>query len=300
MARVLFLLGDADKAHNDNHERLPAAFATLGWEVVTASHESVRVAAGELRLAEETPRSFDLIWPLGFGRQRSFFDRMQLLKVLPDAQFAVTVDALTFLHGKHRWQRFMPETHAAAEAAPLLEALAGGGDWVLKPSAGSYGRDVVCVRDDAHGRRAIAAALKREDGGYLLLQRFLPEVESGEQRTLVAGGELIGTYQRLPAPESAAASDKGTPPLANLARDASATPSELGAEARSLVQLLAGELLEAGAGFAAVDTVATAERVHLMEVNVANPGGLATLAMLGDGSAAERAAGAVSRWRGFS
>ena len=34
MRSILFLLGDSEKAHNDNHLRLPAAFSEAGWDVV--------------------------------------------------------------------------------------------------------------------------------------------------------------------------------------------------------------------------------------------------------------------------
>ena len=36
------------------------------------------------------PERFDLIWPLGFGRLATWFDRMQMLASLPEQQFVVS------------------------------------------------------------------------------------------------------------------------------------------------------------------------------------------------------------------
>ena len=98
---------------------------------------------------------------------------------------------------------------------------------------------------------------------YFVLQRFLPEIAQGETRTLVAGGEIIGSYLRVPDDEL----------HANLARQAKATATTLSAEQRVLVNDIRADLLQQHIGFAAIDTVGTT----LMEVNVANPGGLSTL-----------------------
>ena len=105
-----------------------------------------------------------------------------------------------------------------------------------------------------------------EAARYCILQRYVPEIAQGETRTLVSGGTIIGSYLRTP--------QDGL--RANLNAGASPTTTELECAELSLVQRLAGELLEAGAAFAAVDTA----HGYLVEVNIANPGGLATLSAL--------------------
>ena len=68
MPELLLLVGDATKARNDNHERLPVAFRAAGWQVRVADHDHLEIRAGTLCLDESPLQSFDLIWPLGFGR----------------------------------------------------------------------------------------------------------------------------------------------------------------------------------------------------------------------------------------
>jgi hypothetical protein len=289
MPQLLLLSGDASKARNDNHVRLPDAFRAAGWQVRTADHDDVEIRAGTLHLNSPTAthptlplEQFDLIWPLGFGRLVTWFDRMQMLSALPDSRFVLSPAALVWLHGKHRWHDLMPETHTSSHAQRLYEVVTSGGDWVLKPPAGSYGRDVRIVRGGVIGLDEVRSHLSESGDGYLMAQRYLPGVADGEQRTLVAGGELIATYTRLP----------GDGPTSNLANGGRPVPGALSERQRSLVAPLGRELADLGAGFAAIDMVGE----HLMEVNVANPGGLSTLIELGSGDHARSVVAAVLRW----
>ncbi len=288
MPELLLLLGDATKARNDNHQRLPDAFRDAGWRVRVADHDDIESRAGVLSIATSDGNpvplaGFDLIWPLGFGRLVTWFDRMQMLSNLPERQFVVSPSALVWLHGKHHWHALMPETHTSANARQLHEVLTSGGDWVLKPPAGSYGRDVRIIREAAVTLDDVERYLRECDDGYLLAQRYLPEIAEGEQRTLVAGGEIIATYTRLP----------GAGSTSNLANGGRPVAGSLSREQHSLVADLAAELAELGAGYAAIDLVGG----QLMEVNVANPGGLGTLVEIGAGDFAAAAVQAILRWR---
>ena len=94
MPELLLLLGDAAKARNDKHERLPAAFHAAGWQVRIADHDDIEIRAGVPHVAASKAVAsgaaplahFDLIWPLGFGRLVTWLDRMQMLSRLPEQQ----------------------------------------------------------------------------------------------------------------------------------------------------------------------------------------------------------------------
>ncbi len=346
MPSILFLVNGATPARNDNHLRLPRAFAALGWQTVTADHADVRwdgghvyagredlarishqlpaVAADALALRGRAPSGrfdilssmpasssgprdragrrldalatkvgeisglarFDLIWLLGFGRRRSYFDRMQLLRRLDQRRFVNPVDAYTYLHGKlppvDSLARHMPETHAAASADHLLECLDNLTDWVLKPSGASFGRDVALIRDDRNGRAAIRKLVERD--GFAVLQRYVPAIEQGEVRCLIAGGEIVGCYRRLPA-----AADIRT----NLARGGKPECHELTKSELRLAKEIARRLADTGIGFAAVDLA----EPYLIEINIANPGGLQTLESLTGFDPAPRTVEAIANWK---
>ena len=263
MPEILFLLGEADLARNDNHVRLPKAFAQAGWAVTALPHDCLGVTAGRIQLNGHEPDRFDRIWPLGLGPRESFFDRMQMLAALDQRRLVVGADAFTYLHGKYRWLDLMPQTHAGNDAGALARVIASGGDWVIKPPAGSYGHMVQVIREGEDPMPALLALTGGEARRYCLVQRFVPEIVHGEKRTLVAGGEVCGTYLRTPTNDH----------RANLTTGGRASAATMTEDESRLVEHLTAELLDLGASFAAIDTVAG----RLMEVNVANPGGLATL-----------------------
>jgi len=263
MPELLLLCGDPAKARNDNHRRLPSAFERAGWDVCRADHDAVEITGNRLRIADRDPDEFTLIWVLGFGQQVTFFDRLQLLEQLPPGRFVTSPHALASLHGKHRWLRLMPETHTSTRPERLLAVLAGGGDWVVKPTAGSYGRDVTLFPAGTATLAGVQALWRATGCGYLMAQRYLPAVADGEKRTLVAGRRIVASYLRIPADGL----------KANLAAGSQVMATCLSTDEQALVTSICEELASLGVGFAAVDTVGT----HLMEVNVANPGGLETL-----------------------
>jgi glutathione synthase len=263
MSRILFLIAEAANAHNDNHRRLPAAFLAAGWHVDVRNHDCLRLADGQL-LAFETPLAdYDRIWVLGLGRAETFFDRMQLLRRAPQDRLITRIDALLYHHAKYAWSEFMPETYASNDPDWLAAIVARGGDWVAKPTAGSYGRDVVRVGADADGLATLRRLTAETSARYCLLQRFAPEIAGGEKRTLIAGRALIGTYLRLPGQDF----------RTNLSLDGRPARAALTAAERQLVDRIQAELVREGIGFAAIDIAWP----YLMEVNLANPGGLATL-----------------------
>ena len=285
MAELLLLVGDLNQASNDNHLRFAAAFERAGWRVLSASHESVEIRRNLLRIADRAPTAFDLIWPLGFGARATFMDRMQLLATAAEAKFVNSPDVLIHLHGKHRWLAAMPETHTSACPETLHQVLSSGGDWVLKPTAGSFGRDVRLFRDGEAELAGIQDICRELEGIYLMAQRYVPAIQNGERRTLIAGGRLIGSYLRLPGDGMIANLGAGGSPASSNSPD----PAEL-----ELIEPVARQLASLGAGFATVDTVYP----YLMEVNVANPGGLETLEVLEGVDYSDAVVRAITDWAG--
>jgi hypothetical protein len=262
MPRILFLASTTALAHNDNHERLPAAFRAAGWGVTVRDHDEVYISGGRVFAgAGTTVEDFNRVWVLGLGRAATFLDRMQLLERLPQSALVTPIHALVYQHAKYAWSHYMPETHGGLDA-DVLAACADDGDWVVKPTAGSFGRGVVRVR----GRDAARAALQEATGKgtrYALLQRYVTAIEAGETRSLIAGATVIGTYLRLP----------GRDFRTNLSQEGRPEPATLDPKQRALLARIHAELQIAGIGFAAVDLAGD----QLMEVNLANPGGLGTL-----------------------
>ena len=296
MPRVAFFVSDPSRGlpANDNHLRLPQAFAAAGWSVSRIDHESLamhgrRVLAREASGSTVAVADFDLYFVLGFGSQATFLDRMQLLRSLDQARFVNTVDALVYQHGKvslflaaHDIPQ--PETHVSNDPDKLAAIVARGGDWIAKPTAASFGRDVFRLRQEDTNRRAILEHLTR-DNRYALLQAYLDPGDEGEKRTLVAAGKVIGTYGKRPLDHRG-----------NLGAGAEAFHAALSRDEASTVAHLANGLDGLGVRFATIDLVGS----RALEINVANPGWLGTYEQVTGVDLTSRVVDALSRRFGSS
>ena len=290
--RIAFLhaCSPSGAERNDNHERLPRAFAKAGWQVAACRHESLalverRVVARTTAGALIDLAGCDAYFVLGFGPAASFLDRMQILRGLAQSRFVNTVDALIHLHGKVSLQLAcadvpQPNTHLSNDAAKLAAVVADGGDWIAKPPAGSFGRDVFHLRAGAANVRAILAHLTR-GGRYALLQERIDTAGQSEKRVLLAAGQIVGAYGKRPADHRA-----------NLDVGALAHATALTLPEQATVTRLAARLNALGVRFAAVDLAAG----QVLEINLANPGGLATCEAVAGVDPAPRVAAALSRW----
>ena len=220
------------------------------------------VSAGFTPLA-----NFDLIWMLGLGEKHDFLDRCQILSNLPASQLVNSPLASIFFHSKHASLPHSPlffsgnnahELAAAAQRHPQVSR------WVVKPSAGSYGRGVAKTNSQDELLQQLAKATA--GGKYCIVQAYVDEIVDGETRSLLVNGEIIGSYLRIPEKDF----------LANLSQGGRARSTVLDTQQTAQVIEIGNFLAKKGIRFASVDMAFP----WLIEVNIANPGGLATLASL--------------------
>ncbi len=203
---------------------------------------------------------FDLIWSLGFGPSKSFFDRLQILHLLDQNKLMNHAQTYAWAHGKSAWLEFAPPSLVSNSPDRLAAFMQiTNAEWVLKPAGGSFGENVQRVTSAAQIHDVMESR-----SGYWVLQQFIPQISQGETRTLVCGDQIIGSYLRVP----------GDDLRANLAQSGQARETQLDNQTRDLITKIHQKLINTGIGFAAIDTVGG----YVMEVNVANPGGVATLA----------------------
>lgn len=279
MSRTVAFLTTPVEPHNDNHLRLPDLFARAGWQVDSWPHDALSWQRGTLYIGDQPAHRYDLVWPVGLGPQATFFDRQELLVQLAPGQCINAPQSYLFQHGKSTWLSHAPNTFISHEPQILIDALAANpGEWVLKPLAGSFGRQVHRVTSPAE----VASLLAAQPRQYWMLQAFIADIGAGETRTLVCADEIIGSYLRMP--------NDGW--HANLTQNATPHATKLNATDEELVTQVRTQLREAGIRFAAIDTAGG----YVMEVNIANPGGLGTLAALyGEQAIRQRMAKAIER-----
>ena len=288
MSSGLLILIPTFPWENPNLDALLPALRASGIEPLLAATDSLRLADTQVCAADQhgsfhAVTDYALVWVLGFGSRNNFLDKLQLLKLAAErVLFVNSPDALVYLHAKYHLTNYRgalrhPQTYASHDARWLYEKLRDGGDWIAKPPAASFGRGVFKLTDQDPNAHAILDQLTDYGrGAYCLLQRYLPEIAQGEKRVLIAGGQIIGAYRREPSANG----------ITNLAAGARAVRCELNDHERLGCAELARELAAGGVNYAGIDLVYP----WLIEINVANPGGLATLVELGDTHAPTRLA----------
>lgn len=313
MKQVCFLINDVETINPTNCLALANALIARGDRVYLGAIDALTLHAGavlvpaqsvDASLAPGEPFSregsqllalagMDAVWVLGFGQRESFLDKIQLLWTLSQRTRVInSVDALMHLHSKYHLGSLAggsladgsmdsdmfkyPETWASCDFDFLWRVFReGGGTWVVKPPARSLGRDVFMLRqDDVNARVILQNMTGNGSGAFCIMQRYIPEIVSGEKRVLIAGGAVVGQYRRV------AQDDHRT----NLHQGAVPSVCDLDAREAELCARLGQYLNGVGAYFAGVDLVYP----YVLEVNVLSPGGILTiLELTGQDLAAE-------------
>lgn len=287
MKRFALLIRTTPTIDDTNYPRLARELGLLGFEVDALFIDSLSLKAGKiyargfpwdsgLGIHDSFPSLQDIeinhsyVWVLGFGDRSSFLDKYQLLYALPSScQVINSLNALMHMNSKYllathaKFQN--PETWASTDAHELIEVVRQhSGPWIVKPPAGSLGRDVFKIdQNDSNLSAIIQNLCGPENTNYTLLQRYVPEIEQGEKRVLIAGGRVIDQYLRTPTLDH----------RTNIHQGAKIARCTLNKAESALCHNLARLLLEEGVYFAGIDLAYP----WLIEVNVVNPGGIGTI-----------------------
>lgn len=297
MKNVLLLVGHSDRLTDGNYLRICNTLLERQvsvWIALTDSlmlvENKVQARALEVKqslipgepfpsVTKTDPLSvdaFDLCWLLNLGLRHSFLDKMQLLEATK-TKVINSVDSITHFKSKYflasLGEHFpYPPSWASADMHFLERVMRDqGGSWIVKPPAGSFGRDVIRLEGTDENLLDELLRLGSSEGNqYVLLQRYVDSAEKGEKRILLAGGSIVGQYHRLN-------------PLdyrANVSLGSTTSLCTLTEEEKQWCQLLGDRLLEEGIYFTGIDLAWP----WLIEINVVNPGGIVTIDDLGGGN----------------
>jgi len=277
---ICFLSSPSGNANaNTNNELLPKSFQQAGWLVSVIAQEQVRLTPEGIQLGSLNVQHVDLIWLLGFGERESCIDRFQILSALDNTVFVTPPLTMLRLHAKFTLcqgplQHLFLPSWVSGDIAWLRDKILSGGDWVVKPTASSYGQQVFKVSATDKNLNEILESVIL--GGYALLQKYYKAAERGEKRVLIANDQTIGSYLRTSSERF----------RSNLSAGATASTCSLTVEEGNVICKVKQYLAEMEVRFAAIDIVEN----YVMEINVANPGGLQTLIDLTQKDAAQATA----------
>lgn len=267
MARLL-LIGAERESHTDNLNRLERAFLSRGWDVVTVAHDELSLERSRLLYSRHGRQvanidAFDWVWLLGFGSRTTFLDRMQLLHSVDQSKFVNSIDAFLLYQNKATLalttlSRYAPTTIVSTSVENLVDHIRRGGQWVAKPTAGSFGRDVFELEANDPNLTQILEHLTRND--FAILQERV--ATSREQRWFVAMGSALGAYQK-----------EKVGLRGNMRAFSSAASCDPDEQEREMVHAIARELVDLGIRACALDIAYP----YLLDVNFVNPGWFQTM-----------------------
>ena len=292
MKKLCFLVHEGvNLQSHDNAAMLSNAAEALGWEVWFAKADSLgahdanftalccpkHIAENQSDFSawpcERTELSqFDALWVLSLGTRHSFLDKLQLLEIFSRQRPVInSPNVLMHVHSKYHLLELSemvshPESFVSNEANTLLAIVESSDEpWILKPPAESYGQNVHLLTRHAAPNKVLVEELTK-NGRYAILQRYIPQIEEGEKRVLLAAGKVIGHYKRY------AIEDHRT----NMHHGARAEACELNEDERTLCERLGWWLTQQGGYFVGLDMAYP----YILECNVISPGGLGTIKRL--------------------
>lgn len=169
-----------------------------------------------------------------------------------------------------QWPELQPETLLTQDPKRLRAFVEASGErTVLKPWDGNGGRGVLVTEAGDRNLSSMIELLTREGHDYVIAQRYVPEVVSGDKRILLFGGEPVGQMLRIP-------DDRDH--RANMHVGATVEACDLNEHDLAICEALKPHLQKWGMEFVGIDVIGR----YLTEVNVTSPTGIREMNRLYD------------------
>jgi glutathione synthase len=176
-------------------------------------------------------------------------------------------DANEKLYACH-FPELMPETLVAADKVRIREFVKDvGGKAVIKPIDGAGGEGIFAVTAGDQNANAIIEAVTQHGRRLAMVQRYLPEVRTGDKRILLLDGHPLGAILRVPREDDH---------RSNIHVGGSVVAAELDADDRRIVESISPRLRSDGLWFVGLDVIGG----KLTEVNVTSPTGIQQMSRL--------------------
>jgi glutathione synthase len=163
---------------------------------------------------------------------------------------------------------FMPPTLVSRDPAELRAFRAEHGDIVMKPLYGGGGAGIFRIKEDDENFASLVETFSMMFREPFMVQKYIPEVRSGDKRIILVDGVVAGAINRVPATGESRSNMHvgGRPEPANL------TPRE-----EQICARLGPELKSRALIFVGLDVIGG----YLTEINVTSPTGIREIKRFG-------------------
>jgi len=158
--------------------------------------------------------------------------------------------------------RFMPPTMLTRSLGAARHFLAEHEEIVIKPLHGFAGGSVFRIGRDGRNLASLIELFNRTYREPHVIQKFLPEIASGDKRIVLVDGEVAGAVNRVPGEGEI---------RSNLAVGGKPAKTELTAHEMEICEALKPQLKRRGLLFVGIDVIGGK---WLTEINVTSPTGI--------------------------
>lgn len=163
-----------------------------------------------------------------------------------------------------RYSEFIPPTIISNRLEEIKNFAEGFNRIILKPLYSFAGNDIFCISHNDINFDNIFTLLYSKYNTTLVAQKFIDKVSEGDKRVILANGEILGAYNRLPRKNSI---------VANAAQGGTIAKTTLTERELQLCSHLNKDLIKNGIYFAGIDIIDG----FLTEINITSPTGVVTL-----------------------
>jgi len=244
--------------------------------------------SGFKHLKNQQVDTFDLVWVMNQPHPNLEKDIYQMLWVLSKrVRFVNSLEAIHFANNKNALSQLVPERHViesytsnSFEELWSIYSKDQRSRWIVKPANSGCGSDVYILNPGDTNIKAIlqsmtgntstqsdiySSSLLGLQNKYAILQKYIDSVGETEKRVVLAGGKIIGQYQKSMAQGEH---------RANYAQGGGCDVCDLSIEEEKFCSRFAGQLKNIGLHFVGIDLAYP----YVIELNIVNPGGMDELA----------------------
>jgi glutathione synthase len=172
------------------------------------------------------------------------------------------------------FEGLMPPTLISSDSAEIFEFRKAHGDIIVKPLYGNGGAGVFHLRPEDENLNALLELFTQLYREPVIVQRYVPEVRSGDKRIILIEGRAVGAINRVPAAGEA---------RSNIHVGGRPEKTTLTHREREICEAIGPALRERGLIFVGIDVIGG----FLTEINVTSPTGIQEINRF-DGVALER------------
>ena len=160
----------------------------------------------------------------------------------------------------NKYHKYLPNTIFSQNIREIRNFFKLNYKVILKPVNGFGGNYIYLM--NKFNSRLIKKFIKKH--GYIICQKYLPKISSGDKRVFLINGKVVGAISRIPKKGSF---------LSNMSKGASAIQTKLTKSEKKISKLVAKNLKEEKIFFAGIDFI---DQKLNGDINVTSPTGLKT------------------------